>query len=155
VPPVDLSELLVIVDNGRWLIVSLLLLLCVGLLLGFLLVENLLDGGFSLLFSGLVLFREPFEAPDVEFLLGSFVLLLDNLDNVHDFCSHALLFDGQIPAGDDFLIGVVSKGKNGSDHDDFVERHAFAESSLRSVHDLVYSVHLVCINHHGSHCVVE
>lgn len=130
---------------------------CVGLSLGFLLVENLLDGGFSLLFPGLVLFREPFEAPNVELLSGSLVLLLDNLDDVHDLCSHALLFDGQIPAGDDFLIGVVGEGKNGSDHDDLIEGYAFCadESSLRIVHNLVYPVHLVCINHHGSHCVVE
>lgn len=153
--PVDFSKLLVIVGNRGRLIVPLLLLVCVGIYLGFLLVENLLDGGFSLLFSGLVLFREPFEAPDVELLLGSFVLLLDNLDNVHDFCSHALLFNGQIPAGDDFLIGVVGEGKNGSDHDDLIEGYAFAESSLRSAHDLVNPVHLVCVNHHGSHCVVE
>jgi len=131
-PLVDLSKGLVVVDNGfggKVIVVVLVVALLrhVRFALGLLFVEDLGNAGLALSFSGLVLGGEPFQAANVELLFRVFVLFLDDLDNVHDFLLHALFLDGKIPAGDDFLIGVLLEGQNGSDHDDFVKGDALSD----------------------------
>lgn len=157
-PSVDLSEGCKVVNHhsGAVGIVEIKVRL-VGKIVSLdsLFVENLNDGGLSPSFSGLVLCCEPFEASDIELLSRFFVLLLDDLDDTGNLLLHSLLFDGQIPAGDDLLIGVLFEGKDGSDHDNFVKGDVFSLpcsfelSLLLVVHDFLYSIGLVGIDHHG------
>jgi len=160
-PFVDLSKGLVVVDNGFGgevvVVLVVPLLRKVGLTLGFLFVENFGNADLAFSFSGLVLGGEPFEAANVELLFRVFVLFLYDLDYVHDFLLHALFLDGKIPAGDDFLVRVLLKGQNGSDHDNFVKGDTLSHSLalLLVIHDFTHSIGFVGIDHHGSHRFVE
>ena len=157
-PPVDLSELCKVVNHRVFGFVDIEIHL-VGKVISLdsLFVENLNNGGLSPSFSGLVLGCEPFEASDIEFLSRGFVLLLDDLDDAGNLCLHSLLLDGEIPAGDDFLIGVLFERKNGSDHDSFVKGNvsslpcSFELPLLLVAHDFLDSINLVGIDHHGFH----
>lgn len=161
VPPVDLSELCKVVNHRVFGFVEIEIHL-VGIVISLdsLLVENLNDGGLSPSFSALVLCCEPFEASNIELLSRCFVLFLDDLDDAGNLCLHSLLLDGEIPAGDDFLIRVLLEGKNGSDHDNFVKGDvsslpcSFELSLLLVVHDFLDSIDLVGIDHHGFHGLV-
>lgn len=137
---VGLSESVRIVDDGFFRFGR------VGTLIG-LFLQDIVDGGFSCLFSALVLLCKPFKSSYIELLLGVLVLLLDDLEDAHDLGSHSLLLNRKIPAVDDFLICEFSERDNWSDHDNFIEGDTLLHSML-IFNKVINSLRVVSIEHH-------